>query len=265
LDDCLYKIDGSGPPVVLIPGFASKINSWGFQYRWLKRFFKVITVENRAGLSGSADATAAMTHAASELEKLLRSLAVENPVLVGSSMGGMIALEFIRQYPEKSGGLVLASFPFEHSPLFQDLADDLAAMADDADESLFFEKLIPLFFSSSFIEQDRFRIFAEFFRANGTSFSKTILRAQLKAAFSWRYLENWMEICSCPCLMIYGSDDQVVLKESVHRTVSAKFRPSELKIIQGAGHAVHIEKFQEFNGILYDFLRRSAQAVPAAL
>ena len=32
-----YKIYGSGRPILLIPGFASLANSWGLQYRWLKK------------------------------------------------------------------------------------------------------------------------------------------------------------------------------------------------------------------------------------
>lgn len=245
---------GSGQPVVLIPGFASKANSWGFQYRWLKKHFKVITFEfNDEYQFGQRNSFYNLSEIVSDLNKNLESCGISKTAMVGSSMGAMIALEFANRYPEKVACVVLATLPVEYNPALFHLADKLNSTVRD---DFSFNEFLPLFFSPDFVKQDRFKIFTDLFTQNGTGFSRNVLRDQLSVIREWIELEKWIKGCQCPCLFIYGADDQLVSSDEAIKCLAPVFDKSEFRVINGAGHVVHIEKHKEFNNIVYDFLKR---------
>ena len=254
----VFRIYGSGQPVVLIPGFAATASSWGFQYRWLKKNFKIIAIENSAvakqeNLDGNYD----ISTIASGINNILESCGVKQAALLGSSMGAMIALEFAQQYPERVSALILVSLPFHYSSSLQHLTEDMNSLIQDtADGDSFIRKLLQVFFSPAYVAQDHFRIFTDLFMQNGASFSKDVLFAQLRAVHEWLESKRWKEGCQCPCLFIYGSADQLISQENTANELATSFSKSEVKIIDGAGHAVHIEKYREFNNLIHEFMTK---------
>ncbi len=240
---------------MLIPGFASTMNSWGFQYRWLKKYFKVITVDNYVGGSGRTNNGREITDAANRINELLKLLEIEETSLLGSSMGAMIALEFAQRYPEKISALVLASLPIEHSQIFKYLFERQSSPPQEHNDEAFFKKLWSLLFSQDFINGDRFRVLSSLSMQAGASFPRYVLYNQLCATEAWRESKRWAKGCHCPCLFIYGSEDQLISKDTTIKKLEAVFHDAAIKIIEGAGHAVHIEKHREFNNVVFDFLK----------
>jgi len=254
-----FAIHGTGALVVLIPGFAAKANSWGFQYRALKKHYKVITVEN-SGISESVqcDGDYCIDAMADQLYRLIDEHGAGKASILGASMGAMIALEFAQRYPDKVTSLILASLPIEPIPALRKLIEDQELLAQEFDSNLFFINLWPVLFSEDFVNRDRFRVFRELFMQSGVCFSKDILHAQLCAADTWLESNRWTKGCGCPCLFIYGSDDQLISKDITLKKLEAMFPKSTIRIIDGAGHGVHIEKHTEFNNVVYDFLKNHA-------
>jgi len=255
LKDTSLRIYGSGFPVVLIPGFAAKANSWGFQYRWLKRYFKVITVEIK-GISdtGQVKRDYDLTAAVDDLTEILVSTGVTKTAIMGSSMGAMIALEFARRHPDKVSSLIAVSLPVAYNAAFSRIAEAMNSSNDDDEFS--FKQFMPLFFSPDFVKHDRFKIFTDFFVPNGSSFSKEVLLLQLGMIREWLESRRWMDGCQCPSLFIYGSEDQLVSKDEALKQLVPIFKQSEFKIFAGAGHVVHIERYSELNDIVREYLVR---------
>jgi len=250
-----FRIYGDGSPVVLIPGFASKANSWGFQYRWLKRYFKVITFEIKGiDESGLAMRNCNLRAAVDYLSEILASSGISKTALVGSSMGAMAALEFARKYPEKVLSIIAVSLPVAYNATFGQLSEMISSCTAN---EFSLKYIMPLFFSPAFVKHERFKIITDFFLPNGSSFSKEILSSQLGMIREWIESKRWVEGCQCPSLFIYGSEDQLVSKEEALRQLAPIFNKSEFKVIDGAGHAVHIERYSIFNEILRDFLTRN--------
>jgi len=252
-----FRAYGSGQPVVLIPGFAAKAGSWGFQYRWLKKYFKIITIENTGVENlGQCKGCQSINAVASEINRTLESYNITRTAILGSSMGAMIALEFAQQYPEKVSSLILASFPIGHPLSLKYIIEELDSPLHKSDGDCFFRKLLPVFFSPGFVKQDRFKIFTDLFTHDGTSFSKDVLDSQLWAMSEWLETKRWMRGCECPCLFIYGSEDQLISPEKTVKEIAKIFKKTDVKIINGAGHTVHIEKYQEFNNIVHEFFNK---------
>jgi pimeloyl-ACP methyl ester carboxylesterase len=99
----------SGPTVILEAGLAATSLSWATVLPLIADFARVVSYD-RAGLGWSDNAVAPATalNAARDLHALLGHAELPGPyVLVGHSLGGLIARIFQQQYPDKVAGLVL--------------------------------------------------------------------------------------------------------------------------------------------------------------
>lgn len=101
---------GEGPPILLVHGFPLDHTMWREQIDHLSQSHRVIAPDLRGfGQSGSVDASGvAMADFADDLAALLDALAITAPIcLCGLSMGGYIALEFVRRHRNRVGSLIL--------------------------------------------------------------------------------------------------------------------------------------------------------------
>ncbi|HEX2915634.1 MAG TPA: alpha/beta hydrolase [Chloroflexia bacterium] len=105
-----YQEAGFGPQtLVCLHGISSNSRSWRCQLKGLAERYRVIAWDARGyGQSQDASAPFPMSAFAADLAGLLDHLGVSQAVIVGLSMGGVIAQEFYRHYPERVKALVLA-------------------------------------------------------------------------------------------------------------------------------------------------------------
>ncbi|WP_435156620.1 alpha/beta fold hydrolase [Haladaptatus sp. DFWS20] len=112
-----YTERGSGPPLVFIHGGWLSERMWAEQVERFERSHRVITYDIRGhGRTGGSPKSAySMGLFADDLRRLLTNLSVEQPVLCGLSLGGMVAQRYADRYPDDVSGVVLAntlqSFP----------------------------------------------------------------------------------------------------------------------------------------------------------
>lgn len=91
-----YERHGAGPSVVLIHGIGHRRQAWRDVVRLLSDDFDVIAVDlpgHGESPDIELDGRSAKDAVRAELEGLLEHLGVTNPVVVGNSLGGLIALE----------------------------------------------------------------------------------------------------------------------------------------------------------------------------
>ncbi len=94
-------------PVVFLHGWLMGPSLWQGQVDDLCRDRRCLAVVQPGHLAPGFDEPYTMAHWAERLHHTLRSEALEPAVLVGHSMGGMLALEIARRYPEAVLGLGL--------------------------------------------------------------------------------------------------------------------------------------------------------------
>jgi pimeloyl-ACP methyl ester carboxylesterase len=122
----VYRIAGSGPPVVLIHGMLNSSSHWQSVALELARDHTVIAPD----LIGHGDSAAPRgdyslgAHAAS-IRDLLTAVGIERASIVGHSLGGGVAMQFFYQFPQRVERLVLISsggLGHEVSPLLRTAA-----------------------------------------------------------------------------------------------------------------------------------------------
>jgi pimeloyl-ACP methyl ester carboxylesterase len=113
-----YLDKGSGPAIVILHGLGGQMGN--FTYALLERLtdeFRVILMDRPgSGYSNRAPgATGRLTEQAATVAEFIRKLGLEQPLLVGHSLGGAIALGVALDHPEVVKGLALVA-PVTHLP-----------------------------------------------------------------------------------------------------------------------------------------------------
>lgn len=108
---------GSGADVVLLHGIGSGSGSWAYQLDTLAGAYR-LAAWDAPGYGGSDPVAAPTADAyADALAALLDTLSVERPVLVGNSLGALMAAQFARRRPDRVRALVLADPAQGHARL----------------------------------------------------------------------------------------------------------------------------------------------------
>jgi pimeloyl-ACP methyl ester carboxylesterase len=106
-----YGVLGSGPPLVLIMGYRLSSLAWPLDFiEALAEKFTVVLFDNRGtGASDKPTIGYEISNMARDVSGLLDHLEIARTNILGYSMGGAIAQEFVRQFPDRVLGLVLCA------------------------------------------------------------------------------------------------------------------------------------------------------------
>ena len=105
------KGTGTATPLVLVNGFGASAIAWPRAWvRQLAAHTRVITVDNRGGgWSRSADVPFTIADMAGDIVDVLDDTEIDRAVVLGLSMGGMIAQQVAIDAPDRVAGLVLVA------------------------------------------------------------------------------------------------------------------------------------------------------------
>jgi 2-succinyl-6-hydroxy-2,4-cyclohexadiene-1-carboxylate synthase len=252
------RVAGSGPPMLLLHGFTGSGRSWDELMAAATAAGFTAIAPDLPGHGGTASwaARAMVERTADDLAALLRALGYERAHVVGYSMGARIALRLAVAHPACVARLVLEapsagiSGPRERSA--RRAADGALALTLDRDG------IVP------FVDAwEATPVLAG--EARLGSAARTTLRgirlghrpaglaASLRGAGqgAMEPLHDRLAEISSPTLVIVGGDDPVRDRAAA---VAAGIPGARLAVIDGAGHAPHLEAPAAFNRLVLDFV-----------
>jgi (E)-2-((N-methylformamido)methylene)succinate hydrolase len=104
-----YVTAGSGPPVTLVHGVGSNLESWDAIAERLVRQYRVIRMDLRGHGKSSRIETCRLDDFLDDVTLVLDTLGIARTHLVGFSLGGMIAQAFVLAHPGRVEKLALIS------------------------------------------------------------------------------------------------------------------------------------------------------------
>jgi 3-oxoadipate enol-lactonase len=255
-----YRAQGKGEPLVLIMGYSGDQTGWMFQTRAFKKYYRVITFDNRGvGKTDKPTGAYSTKMMADDTVGLMDHLGIKKAHVLGISMGGMIAQAVAIGYPERIDRLVLGctfagrSGPSGLSPEYPKALGFGESYTDDDARSMPILKLVNNLYSLAF-NRPVFRIMLVPMAKIQARFSgNTGLRGQLEAVLGHNTLDN-LPAVNVPTLAMSGTKDRVI-KPSSSEVIAKLIPNAKLVQIDGGSHAFNIEMSGRFNREVLSFLR----------
>jgi pimeloyl-ACP methyl ester carboxylesterase len=102
-----YIDQGQGDVIVLLHGFLGSLRIWDDFSRILSAHFRVVSIDLPGHGSSDVIEDVTLETMAAVVKAVLDSLQITACLVAGHSMGGYVALEFTRQYPQLMRGICL--------------------------------------------------------------------------------------------------------------------------------------------------------------
>lgn len=236
-----WTSSGSGPQtVIFVHGWTCDLTSWQYQVPEISQQYRVITLDLPGhGESGSpGDGQFSMDLFARAVEAVRSDAQIDRAVFVGHSMGTPVVRQYTLLYPQHVAGLVLvdgivqlAGTPPVPRPrligpdgqrIREVIARNMASTATSEVQSQILEMML------------------------GTS------EATADGAMIATWDQSWWtnDVVSLPVLGVYAEMSALANPDGLKRLYSQL----EYHVIPGTGHFLMMEKPQEFNQLLSDFL-----------
>lgn len=240
-------------PVVLLHGFPFNRTLWRGQVESLSRARRVVAPDLRGhGETSLAQGPATMEEMAEDVAALLDELEVGRAVVGGLSMGGYVALAFLRAHPERVGALVLADTRAQaDSDDARRTREETAQRALSAGMGPIADAMLPKLLAPAtrvrrpdVVARVREMILGT--KPEGAA-------AALRGMALRRDQSDLLGTINVPTLIVVGSEDAIT-PPSDAEAMRVKIGGARLVKIEGAGHVSNVERPGEFDRALAEFL-----------
>ncbi|MEV4333267.1 alpha/beta hydrolase [Streptomyces sp. NPDC049597] len=248
-----------GLPVVLVHGHPFNRGMWDRQADVLTRAgHRVVSADLRGyGTSDVVPGTVPLSVFAQDTAALMDGLGIERAVIGGLSMGGQITMEFHRQFPERVRALILA----DTSPVAETqegkafrsaMADRLLAEGLDGYADEVIDKMVAPYNVTGMPEVARHVL--AMMRATSPQGAAAALRGRAERP---DYRAS-LAAAQVPALVVVGADDTYTPVAEA-RALHALLPDASLAIVEGAAHMPNLERPEDFNAAVLEFLGRVAR------
>jgi len=256
VNDFLFSYDDFGEgniPIIFLHGFPFDKTMWRFQLDFFKNTHRIIALDIR-GFGKSIDETSALSIDlfSEDLILLMDQLSIKKAIVCGLSMGGYIALNAIKRFPDRFEALVLcdtqcnADSPEVKKKRYNTIDDinmsGTITFSDNFIKNVFYKDSLEN--QKELVQQLKSVVLAN---------SKHIITQGLTALAERTETCSTLNNITIPTLIICGREDTVTpLTQS--EFMHAAIRGSKLQVIDRAGHVSNLEQPLEFNRHLFSFL-----------
>lgn len=242
-----YTLAGRGKPLLFLHGWMCNRQFWNKQVEFFSQNHQILTIDFR-GQGGSDVPGGGYTveQLAEDVFTVMKKLAIDRTVVIGHSMGGMVAQEFCKNYAQKVSGLVLVT------TIAADLEDRLISKRIEKNSAaLGFQKAFLKYFYGWFAPATE-RGIVEWVRKEMLKTPEKV-GLDLVRAYSRFDLRAYLPNFRMPCLVIGARAD--VSAVPVESQMLAELIPgSRVIMIEKCGHFPMLEKPEEFDNLLIEFL-----------
>ncbi|HEX9712026.1 MAG TPA: alpha/beta hydrolase [Actinomycetota bacterium] len=261
-----YDVHGKdGDWLVLVMGHAYARWAWNWQVSGLAERFRVVTFDNRGiGETGAPPAPYTVEQMAADTVALLDALGIERAHLIGTSLGGCIALEVALSYPERVERLVLACTSLggaspKSYPLMPAVVRIIEEAANEPAE-VRLRRGTENAFAPGFVAEHPEVIDQVLALRDATGQPLEAWLAQATAYPAYDATDRVASLAT-ETLVVTGDQDNVI--DARNSRVLAEMIPNASLIEMDGGHLFFIEQPERFNDLAARFLAGGRTAVEA--
>lgn len=248
------QVGDTGPALVILHGVFGSSDNWLTISKVIaERGYRVFLIDQRNHGQSPWDDAHDYHSMAADLREFLIDHTLNNPVLIGHSMGGKAVMQYAMLYPDTFKKLVVVDiapkfYPVHHAELMRGLrAIDLKTIKSRGDADAVLSSYEPSLTVRQFLLKSLYRN-----EEGGFSWRINLPVIERELHGIGEELTN-PHIVNTPTLFIRGSESPYVLDEDIP-TIKGIFPNAILETIRGAGHWLQAEKPEEFVEILLRFI-----------
>lgn len=248
-----FEFGGSGPGVLLLHGLAGTAREWEETAAWLTETHRVVGLDQR-GHGRSERQPADVTPAAFVADALaaIESLGLAPTIVVGQSLGGLIAFLAASERPDLVSALIVVeATPTREGP---EVAEQIAGYFGSWPLPFPSHEAAVTFFGG---ESLRARAWARNLVASPDglrpAFDADVLVAAIAEALARDYWDEWRAL-EVPTLLVRGKEGELSPAEAA--AMVAAVPSAQLVSIPGAGHDVHLDAPEAWRSAVEGFLAR---------
>jgi abhydrolase domain-containing protein 6 len=245
-----YLVAGEGPPLLIVHGVAMRGSDLAPIFSTLSKHHRLY-VPDLLGYGGSDKPRHSDYSIATQAEVIrgfMDAMRLEQPDVMGVSMGGWIALKMAAEHPQRVRRVVLVSSAgFEFKTSLNELS--------------FSARTIPELQASLRLQTDRADMIPMFVLRDILRVSKKkawVTRAAMRSMLSRRdLLDRRLHRARMPVLLVWGTRDRII-PFSLGARMQEELPQARLVALEGCGHLAIIECREEALPPVVDFLRGDA-------
>jgi 3-oxoadipate enol-lactonase len=258
-----YELHGDGDPLLCVAGLACDTLAWVPQLEAFAAAHRTVIFDNRdVGQSSMSAGGYEIADMADDALALADELELESFHLLGVSMGGAIAQELALKAPERVRTLTLAVTFHDSGPYASRLAEVWSARVSQISREQHIDELMLMNHSQAFYENPEM---VEFVRTAILAIPHPqppdAFGRQL-AACGRHHTSDRLGSLTMPTHVIGGEYD-ILVPVWKSREIAALIPGAKLTVLAKAPHALSLERAEEFNAAVLEFVRERA-ATPAA-
>ena len=255
-----YRQYGEGQPVIVLHGIFGISDNWVTIGRRLAEKFDVYILDQRNhGQSPHSD-TFNYYVLVDDLFEFIEDHQLINPILIGHSMGGKVAMNFALEYPQRVDKLIVVDMSVRSYPARKQHMDIMTAMLsidfDAVDSREEIEDIIR--------EKVKSPRITRFVLKNLYRIGKNRLGWRLNIQSIYDNFENVFEGIDSPytfdkpALFVRGGASDYILPED-YNLIKKIFPDAQFQTIEKASHWVHAEKPDELCTVFSKFLEKDCE------
>ncbi len=189
---------------------------------------------------------------ADDVAGLMDLLGIQRAVLCGLSMGGYVTFAFLRKYPQRVAGLILANTrPGADSPEAQANRENIARIAETQGTGAIADLQVPRLLSE-YTRQRHPEVEVRVRRMINTATTQGIAAAS-RGMGQRADSTDLLPAITCPTLVIVGEQDAIT-PPNVAQEYASRIAGAQFVVIQHAGHLSNLEQPEAFLQTISGFL-----------
>lgn len=231
----------SGIPVIMLHGLSDSWHSYELVLEHMPNSIRALALSMRGhGESGKPDLKYHPEDFADDVAAFMKELKIDRAVIVGHSMGSIVAEAFALKYPQLTNSLVLiGAFSYiSDNPGMIELNKDVKKLSDPVD----------LNFISDFQKSTIMRPVPDWFFktavAESVKLPANVWKNAMEGLMETNYLNRFKKI-TVPVLILWGDKDVFTFLKD-QKILEEQIRNSKLVIYKDTGHALHWEEPKRF-------------------
>jgi 3-oxoadipate enol-lactonase len=259
-----YEVHGEGEPLLLVMGLAADTMAWALQVPAFSAGYRTVSFDNRdVGQSSMAEAPYEITDMAQDTLALADALELESFHLVGVSMGGAIAQEVALAAPDRVRTLTLAMTWPRGGAWAAKLSELWSARVEHMSREQRVDELMLLTLSEDFFENaEGVAWLRDLMLQNPHPQSADAFARQLDASSRHDTRERLGSV-AMPTHVI-GAEHDILVPVWKSRELAELIPGARLSVVDAGPHGANLERAEEFNRLVLDFLDQSRASSASA-